>query len=41
VPRQATFARPLSAHTWHDRPASRRMGSPADPSLGALVGPLP
>ena len=27
-----------AAHAWHDRPASRRMGSPADPPSGALAG---
>ena len=26
-----------AAHAWHDRPASRRMGSPADPPSGALA----
>ncbi len=26
------------AHAWHDRPASRRMGWPADPPSGALAG---
>src|SRR5258705_10639296 len=31
------MARLRTAHAWHDRPASRRMGSPADPSSGALV----
>jgi hypothetical protein len=29
---------PATAHAWHDRPALRRMGSPADPSSGALEG---
>jgi hypothetical protein len=29
---------PGTAHAWHDRPASRRMGSPGGPFSGALVG---
>src|SRR4051812_45014809 len=31
------MARPRSAHAWHERSASRKMGSPAGPSSGALV----
>jgi hypothetical protein len=38
VLRQATFAHPTAANSWRDRPASRRMGSLADPSSGALEG---
>ena len=37
----ARYGASRSAHAWHDRPASRRMGSPGGPFVGCTGGPLP